>query len=194
MPDRTVSSRRPPLDVRRAILYGGLTVALLDFLFASIYFGVVRGAGFARVWQPVAAGLLGREAAFGGGVATVLLGLGLHVFISFCVAAAYVLASRSWPVLARHAAIGGMVYGMGVHLFMSYVVVPLSALGPPSRRTLAGLVTGLVSHTLVIGLPAALWARRAARPQLAALRPGATLIGGEGEHAAAGGQPAHPHP
>ena len=74
----------------RAILSGALIVALLDGLYAVIL--ALRGVTPDRVFQGVAAGVLGREA-FRGGMATAALGLGLHVFIALVVVATYVALS-----------------------------------------------------------------------------------------------------
>ena len=60
------------------IVYGGLAIGILDFLDASIFFTLYTGASLARIWQGVAAGLLGRDAAVAGGWNTAGLGIALH--------------------------------------------------------------------------------------------------------------------
>ena len=45
------------------ILYGGLVVGILDGLFALIFYALILGAKPLRIFQSVAAGLLGRTAA-----------------------------------------------------------------------------------------------------------------------------------
>src|SRR3982751_966851 len=75
------------------ILYGGLVVGILDGLFALIFYGLILGAPTLRIFQSVAAGLLGRPAAIEGGVRTFLLGLLLHFIVATCIAAVYYLAS-----------------------------------------------------------------------------------------------------
>ncbi len=86
----------------RAILFGGLAVGVLDMLDALIFFGWYIGIGIQPVFQGVAAGLLGREAAGSGGWNTWLLGLFLHFCIAFIIAAVYCVASLYLPVLLRH--------------------------------------------------------------------------------------------
>src|SRR5262245_57454941 len=79
-----------------AILWGGLTAGVLDALYASILW-TLRGSTPARVWQSVASGLIGREAAVGGGLPTALLGITLHFVIALSAAAVYVTVSRALP-------------------------------------------------------------------------------------------------
>ena len=50
------------------IALGTLAVGVLDFLDATLFFGVYSGAGFQRVWQGVSSGWLGAEAARAGGL------------------------------------------------------------------------------------------------------------------------------
>ena len=87
------------MTTTRAIVYGTLVVGTLDALDAVVFFGF-RGVAPHRIFQSIAAGLLGR-AAFTGGPATVALGVVLHYFIAFVIVAAFVGASRYIP--AAHA-------------------------------------------------------------------------------------------
>src|SRR5215468_3542340 len=59
-----------------AVVYGGLVVGALDAIDAVVFFGL-RGATPVRVFQGIAAGLLGR-ATLEGGLRTALLGLAIH--------------------------------------------------------------------------------------------------------------------
>lgn len=143
------------LSLARAILYGGLAVGVLDGLYAVVVWAL-RGVKPDRVFQGVAAGLLGRDS-FEGGTSTALLGLLLHFFIALCVAAVYVLASRRLDVLTRRPVLCGLLYGVLVYLAMTFVVVPLSAArgGVP---TLPMFFLNAVAHALLVGLPVALFA------------------------------------
>jgi len=149
------------------IVFGGLAIGILDFLDASLYFGVVSGAGFQRVWQGVASGLLGSEAARGGGWNTALLGIGLHFVVAFCIATVYYLAARNISFLIRHPVISGLIFGVLAHLVMKFVVVPLSAIGGGiSGYTLPNFLNAVIGHALLVGLPVALiasWSARKAR-------------------------------
>jgi hypothetical protein len=142
------------------MLFGGLVVAGLDILYAIVFWRI-RGAAPIKVFQGVAAGLLGREA-FEAGVPAAVLGGLLHVFNALVIVAIYHLASRRLTFLARRPVPWGMLYGVGVCLVMTYIVIPLSA-SPSRLPSLPVLATNLVSHVLLVGLPCALFARAASR-------------------------------
>ena len=152
------------LNAARAILYGTLTVAFLDGLYAVIIFRM-RGVGADRVFQGIAAGLLGRDA-FRGGLTTAALGLALHVFIALVVVVVYYMASARIGVLRNRPLVCGPVYGILVYAVMNLIVIPLSA-GGGGRYSLWPVLGGLMIHVVGVGLPAAWVAaapRRAPRP------------------------------
>jgi hypothetical protein len=68
-----------------AIGWAGLVAGVLDINSAFIL-SYPKGVGPIRVLQGVAAGLVGRESAINGGLATAGLGLAIHFFIAFVVA------------------------------------------------------------------------------------------------------------
>jgi hypothetical protein len=143
-----------------ALKGGTIVVGSLDITFAILFWTFRAGVGLNRVLQSVAAGLIGRQAAVSGGVNTVLLGLALHYFISFCIVLVYWSAAKSMPLLRRHAVICGATYGVLVYLVMNYVVIPLSATsrGP---FDLLWVSCSVIVHAFLIGLPAALFAKAA---------------------------------
>ena len=145
-----------------AILWGGLIAGVLDALYASILW-TLRGSTPTRVWQSVASGLIGREAAVQGGIPTALLGLALHFFIALSAATVYVTVSRVLPLLRSRAVPCGLAFGLMVWAFMQYAVIPLSRItrrpstGPFFTWDLAG---AWAIHMLGIGLPIAWNARK----------------------------------
>lgn len=143
------------------ILYGGLVVGILDGLFALVFYGLILGLKPLRIFQSVAAGLLGK-AAFEGGSPTFLLGILLHFVVATVIAAVYYAASLKLPVLLQHAVVCGLIYGLLAYLGMNYVVVPLSAIGsrPFSFRL---FLPAFIGHAFLVGLPIALLARRSAK-------------------------------
>jgi hypothetical protein len=143
------------------IVYGGLIVGILDGLFAFVFYGLILGVKPLRIFQSVAAGLLGR-ASFDGGVSTFLLGLLLHFVVATCIAAVYYAASVKLPILIQQAVASGLIYGMIAYLVMNYVVIPLSRIGlrPTSLRL---FVPAFIAHAFLVGLPVALVARRSAK-------------------------------
>jgi hypothetical protein len=146
------------------IVYGGLLVGLLDLTFAFTFYGLILGAKPLRIFQLVAAGVLGRPAAIEGGVPTFLLGIVLHFAVATCIATVYYLATLIVPVLIRHPVVSGLIYGVIAYFGMKYIVVPLSAIGQrgPLPR-LPILLTEIIGHAFLVGLPLALLTRRSAR-------------------------------
>src|SRR5215213_6697633 len=140
------------LTAPRAILYGTLTVAFLDGLYAVIVLRM-RGVGAVRLFQAIAAGLLGRHA-FHGGLATAGLGLALHVFIALVVVVVYYTASARVAALQSRPLVYGPVYGVLVYAVMNLIVIPLSAAGA-GRYSLWQVLGGLMVHVVGVGLPAA---------------------------------------
>jgi hypothetical protein len=143
---------------------GGLLIGLFDLMFAFTFYGLILGVPFLRIFQSVAAGVLTRPRAYAGGVPTFLLGIVLHFVVATCIATVYYLATLVLPVLIRHPVVSGLIYGMVAYFGMKYVVLPLSAIGQRGALPrLPILLTELIGHALLVGLPVALLARRSAR-------------------------------
>lgn len=150
------------MSAGRAILYGTLVVGILDGLDAIVFFYLRSGATPPRIFQGIAAGLLGRTAAVQGGASTALLGVALHFFVAFGVVTTFVVASRWLRVLTTRPVVSGILYGLAVYAVMNYLVIPMSAIGPRTVATpLPVLANGLLIHVFGVGLPAALFARAA---------------------------------
>jgi hypothetical protein len=147
-----------PLGTVLGIAYGGLAVGILDALAATIL-TIVFGGNPVRTWQGVASGIL-RDAAFAGGIATMLFGLLCHFFIAYSVVTVYHLASKRLPTLWRRPLIWGPIYGVAVYWFMQLVVLELVF---PDHRisALAPVIRGMLVHIVCVGTPAALFARKA---------------------------------
>lgn len=138
----------------RAVLWGGLLAGTGDLVFALAWHGMKL-----KVFQTVAAGLIGRDAAYAGGVGAFALGVLLHYAISLIWAALFCLAARRLPALLRHATGAGLAYGLLVYFGMNYVVLPLSALHAPFWPLRLD-AAAIAAHALVFGLPIALAARQ----------------------------------
>jgi hypothetical protein len=144
-----------------AILWGGLACGVLDITQAMLAWYIQSGVKPIRIFQSVAAGLIGRSAAFQGGMKTAVLGGALHFFIAFTATAVYFTASRWIPFMTKHAILSGLLYGEMVFLFMYFVVMPL-AIGWP-KFSMATYITGPLGHMFLVGLPIALIVRRYSR-------------------------------
>ena len=144
-----------------SVLAGGFLAGTIDILYAWVFWSFKAGVGLLRIFQSIAAGVLGK-ASLDGGVPTALLGGVLHYFIACSMAVTYFLVARRAPVLVRNAAPCGLAYGALCYAIMHHVVVPLSRAGAGSRDPLwVGL--SIVVHMVGIGLPIALATRRALR-------------------------------
>jgi hypothetical protein len=140
-----------------AVVSATLTAGILDISSAFIL-SYRKGVSPIGVLQGVAAGLVGRESAKEGGLATAALGLAIHFFVAFVVASVFYVASRKFGFLIRHAVISGLLYGVVVYGFMYWVVMPLAY--PVVHPSLSRDVTAVCVHMLLIGLPIALIVRR----------------------------------
>lgn len=143
---------------------GGLFIGLFDLMFAFTFYGLILGVPRLRIFQTVAGGVLGRTRAYEGGVRAFLLGIVLHFLVATCIATVYYLATLVLPVLLRHPVVSGLIYGVAAYFGMKYIVTPMSALA--ARGTLPRLpilLTELIGHALLVGLPVALLASRSAK-------------------------------
>lgn len=145
---------------RDTILYGGLTVGLLDACDATLFFGAL-GATPERIARHVASGLLG-PSSFDGGVLPIVLGVVLHFAVALSIATVFYVLTTWIPALWRHPVRGGLGFGVAAYFVMTWIVVPLSR-APHGTPRLAVLINGVVGHALLVGLPIALWAARSAR-------------------------------
>jgi len=161
MSEERRAERRP--RAFETIVYGGVAVGILDFLDATLFFVLYSGAPFQRIWQGVASGVLGGEAAREGGWNTALLGIFLHFVVAFGVAAVYYVLSLNFDFLFHHPIVAGLVYGVIVNFVMQNVVIPLSAIGSPGPLRLWPFVNSVVGHALLVGLPVALVAAWSAK-------------------------------
>ena len=143
----------------RKLIAGGIVVGSLDITYAILFWSF-RGVTPTRVFQSVAAGILGRNS-FNLGMKSALLGAALHYFIAFSIVIVYYIASKWLPLLIEHAVICGIVYGVIVYIVMNYVVIPLSNAARPKTFNPLWVSCSVIVHMFLIGLPAALFARTA---------------------------------
>jgi len=160
------------------IVWGGLVAGTLDAADAVIAYGIL-GMSPVQVLQYIASGLQG-AAAFAGntqaGLANAGIGMALHYFIAFVVAAVYVAAGLKIPALNRKPVLFGLLFGAAVYLFMNYLVLPYSAV-PMSPFSLGLFLNGIIGHALFVGLPIALLAARTQSSPVALNRVGLPMAG-----------------
>ena len=134
------------------MLWAGFAAGVGDTLLAIALFHV----GPVRIYQSVAAGLVGRDS-FQGGLASAALGMFLHFFIATTAAAVYVAASTRLKLLLTQPIPSGLAFGAAVYFFMNVVVVPLSRAARGGGFVFSWPL--MVGHALLVGLPIALVAR-----------------------------------
>lgn len=127
-----------------AIGLAGLAGGLVDFVYASVMFGLLKGKPIYKVWQGVASGWLGKAAA-DGGYGSAALGVVTHFGIALCMAAAYGLAATRLGILRQRPLVCGAVYGVLLYGFMYGVVLPLR-FGRPYHWNGLASAGDLVSH------------------------------------------------
>ena len=130
------NTRQHAVSPSLAVVLGGLAAGVIDITYACIFWAIKAGVRPSRIFQSVAAGLLGRQAAVAGGAPTAALGLALHFFIALTVAFVYYTAARYAEALWRRPWAFGSLYGVAVFGVMHYIVVPLSAAGGAGVRPL----------------------------------------------------------
>jgi hypothetical protein len=146
-----------------AVLTAGLAGGLVDFVYASVMFGLAKGKGIDKVWQGVAAGWLGKAAAQGGWGAAAL-GIVTHFGIAICMALVYALAATRLKGLYQRPLALGALYGVALYAFMYGVVLPLR-FGSPYHWHGAASVGDLASH-VGVGLVIAVVLSPMLRPSL----------------------------
>jgi hypothetical protein len=134
----------------------GFATAIIDGLFSSVLSVAAYGSTVARLFQGVAATVIGNSA-FAGGARTIALGVAMHFAVAFGWSAVFVfivmrstwirrvLASRYGPLWVA------LVYGPAIWLVMSLLIIPILLQRPPSI-SFRWLVQ-LLGHFPFVGLP-----------------------------------------
>ena len=160
--DRSFESR----DAVSRFVRAGILTAITDGLFSSVLNVVAYHSTVARLWQGVAATVVG-SAAFSGGARTVVLGLLMHCGVALAWSAVFVFGAMRVErirrlIASRAGALGvASVYGPLVWMAMSLVVIPALVRRPPSI-TVRWWVQ-FFGHIPFVGAPIVLSARH--RPE-----------------------------
>lgn len=145
----------------------GLLTGVVDGAFSSVLVTACYGSTPARLFQGVAATLLG-PAALDGGTRTALIGVAMHFGVAFAWSALFLLLyARSAWLRGVVASRGGVprvaaAYGPGVWLAMSLVVIPLLTHRPPSITYRWWIQ--LLGHFPFVGVPIVASVARARSP------------------------------
>ena len=153
----TLIQARPHNIALRAILLGGFTAGLCDFIYPSVR-KIMAGGSWMEPWWGVAYGLLG-ERSKGGGLPMALLGASLHFFICISGAALLWLLVSRVKFIPRQWFVLGVLYGIAVLITMNYIVLPLSQIGR-SIYPLSNIHVSAFWHIVLVGLPTAFFVSR----------------------------------
>jgi len=146
----------------RFVVAGGLLAGALDITYACLFWAIKAGVPAQRIFQSVAAGLLGKDS-FTGGWPTAILGLALHFFIATTMSVTYFLVARRVLTLGVRPVPFGAAYGLLLYVIMNYVVVPLSNAPHGGAKDPLWVGLSIVVHMVLIGIPIAVFTRRALR-------------------------------
>jgi hypothetical protein len=128
------SRERPGVD---RLVRAGVLTSLVDGAFSGILAAFFYGSSVTRLFQGVAATLIGPKA-LEGGASTAAIGMLMHVGVAFGWSTVLFLAARLSPALRRRLAtwpgvVGvAAVYGPFVWLVMSLAVIPGMVHRPPT--------------------------------------------------------------
>jgi hypothetical protein len=139
----------------RWIALSAFIVGTLDGVSAVI----VYKADPIRLYQYIASGAIGREAAFSGGTGTFLLGVFFHYLIATSWTVLFYILYDKFRFMRKMKIVWGLLYGMLIWIVMNLVVVKLSQIHGPTPGFNQMLV-GASILMLAIGVPVALLAGR----------------------------------
>ena len=134
----------------------GVATAVIDGLFSSVLSAFFYHSTATRLFQGVAATLLG-PSAFDGGARTALVGVLMHIGVAFGWSAVFVFGLMRLPAIRRILASNygiikfAALYGPCIWIVMSLVVIPQLVHRPPAI-TFRWWVQ-LVGHFPFVGLP-----------------------------------------
>jgi hypothetical protein len=157
MEEISVAHRTPAFV---SVLAGGLVAGALDITYACVFWALKAGTSPQRIFQSVAKGVLGPPT-FKGGAATAALGLFLHFFIAIAMSITYYVCAWRWTALVERPVMFGAAYGLVLYGVMNYIVVPLSAARGGGSGGALWVALSILVHMFLIGVPIALFARRA---------------------------------
>ena len=150
-------------DALPQLARAGFATAIIDGLFSSILSVAAYGSTVTRLFQGVAATLVGNSA-FNGGVRTTVLGVLMHCGVAFGWSSVFIFvvmrsawirrATASWTGVLAIA----LAYGPAIWLVMSLVVIPLLLQRPPAVSIRWWIQ--LIGHFPFVGIPIVAFAGR----------------------------------
>ena len=161
-------------DALSRLVRAGLLTGVTDGLFASVLAVAAYHSTATRLFQGVAATLLGKQA-FEGGTPTAVLGLLMHFGVAFGWSAVFLFLVMRSPWIRRLLASPyGVVkvaslYGPFVWVVMSLAVIPLLVHRPPAINIRWWIQ--LIGHFPFVGIPIVASIRKDSQAQRVSTRP-----------------------
>jgi hypothetical protein len=143
-------------DRASRLVLAGLLTAVVDGLFSSILSVAAYDSTVSRLFQGVAAVLLGNEA-FTGGTSAVALGVLMHFGVAFGWSGIFLFLALRWPwvraVLSSRYGVAKIasLYGPFIWMVMSLVVIPILMHRAPTITTRWWIQ--FIGHIPFVGLP-----------------------------------------
>ena len=152
-------------DALLRLLRAGLATAIIDGLFSSVLSVAAYDSTVSRLFQGVAATLVG-SSAFDGGARTTALGMLMHCGVAFLWSAIFIFGvmRSAWIQKVLASRFGALkvaaAYGPAIWLVMSLIVIPVLVHRPPNISIRWWVQ--LFGHFPFVGVPIVASASRAA--------------------------------
>lgn len=153
------ANRRQGFPSPWAIAPAGVLVGCLDFIACSLFWAG-RDVPPGRIARSLAELVVGADAYAAPGPGMVVLGCAVQALVGACLVLGYVVAAMAIPRLLERPLRYGMAYGAFALAVFELVVLPLSAAAAPRTMDVAWQLVLLAIYMIVLGMPAALLAKR----------------------------------
>jgi hypothetical protein len=147
------SSGRVKQGALETIVVTGICVGIIDGVAAVALTMARSGRSPLIVFQYIASGILG-NAAFSGGMASVILGMACHFFIALSWSAVFFFLQPATSRFIKGKVGKSILYGVIIWIVMNLLVLPLSAVDQGTFRA-TKIFTGAGILIVAAGLPMA---------------------------------------
>ena len=143
-------------SIWKPTVVGTLVCGTLDAIYPTAL-TLLRGRDPASMWRGVASGPF--PGASDWGATGIAVGLAVHFTLMAIIVAVFMLAALRIPRLLDRPWLAGIGYGFLTYVVMNLVVLPLR-FGAPLPPPALSIMTQLIAHVALVGLPIAFIARR----------------------------------
>jgi hypothetical protein len=138
----------------KTILLTGLFVGTTDALYALTSIYISSGKFSEKMFQFIAAGLIGLKPAQSWGAGAAFIGLFLHYFIAMSFTVLFFLVFPKIKFLSYDKFLVGVLYAIFVNLVMTFLVLPLTII-PAGKFNLSRTFIDWIIFGCVFGIPIA---------------------------------------